>query len=367
MLTRALSVTLVVLLLLLPVALADDELSLTYRKAYTRYGNGEGVLSSSQSGAFSLRPGDATPFAHSGASVQQVEGGKVYLKGESFTYSFLTPRPSGHGYYTISLNLPETEPEKKITLRLEEGKKVIRSNIDFQTHSEGDYLVLEATTDRSHLQLSFITELMYMLLMPLLATLIFSLLLLGFSYLRRATISANFKKIKALARRRSEPHLEVEEQDSGYRIHYTSPARTIKRLFMGIKNILAGREGRSSLYIPYWLITAVILVILLFAFFNSITNPIQEVWSDLGSYQIVFILAAVALSVFSLLFILSAGDERAFIMRLAVVGAGVVGITFAYMGIIALLLALTTAALIYFLSVLLLEEEYETENIRENN
>ena len=352
--SRAFTISLLLLILCSQAAFAMDEITITYRKAETRYGHGEGVLISSQAGEFSFKPGDALPFAYTGATPVGKAGDTVMLRGDNFVYSFLAPRPSGHGYYTISFTLPETQPEKRIEIRLEDGRRVIRSNVDFSVAREGDFLVLRATTSEDHLEIAFITELMYMLTSALLAAALFSLLLLSFIILRRRDIRANLKRYLSFAGEKAKPYLEVKEEEDRLSLYLASPVGLLKGAFKST----FGREGEKlRLSIPHWLISLLILAFLLVVFFNSITSPLEKVWPKLGALKLVFIAAAMVLSVLSALFILSARDEKALIIRLAVIGAGIVGITFAYLGAITLLLAATTAALIYFLSVLILEEE----------
>ena len=348
-------IAVIVMVFQVPITLAADEISITYRKAETRYGHGEGILISSQSaqsGTFSFNPGDSIPFAYTGAVLEGKVDNTIYLRGDEFVYSFLVPRPTGHGYYTISFDLPETSPEKIIEIRLEDGKEILRSNVDFDVQKEGDFLVLRANTDKNHLKISFITDLMYMILSSIFAAFIFSLVLLSFVIFKRRDIRANIRKYLSFVRKKSMPFLELKEVEHGFRLYFISPVKILKSIFRK-------ENDKISLSIPNWFISIVIIVFLLVVFFNSVTAPLEKVWPKLGSLKVVFIMAAISLSFLSGLFLLSIRDEKGLIIRLAIIGAGIVGITFAYLGVIAIILSVTTAALIYFLSVLILEEEEE--------
>lgn len=354
--SRAFFIALILLILQAHTVLAD-EITITYRKTEAGYSYGEGVFISSQAGEFYFKPGDVIPFAYNGVTVLGREGDAVLLKGDNFVYSFLAPRPSGHGYYTLSFTLPETQPEKHIEIRIEGGERLIRSNVDFSVEKDGNFLVLRATTSESHIEISFITELAYMIFSSILAAAIFAMFLLLFTILKRRDIRQNIRKYLSFTMERVKPYLEVREEGERLNLYFTSPR--LKNAFS-----VFGREGgRLRVSIPYWVISVSVLAFLIVVFFNSILSPLEKVLPMLGPLKTTFIIvitiAAVVLSLLSILFLLSARDERGLIVRFGVIGGGVVGIITAYLGVIALFLAVTTAALIYFLSVLILEEEDE--------
>ena len=83
----------------------------------------------------------------------------------------------------------------------------------------------------------------------------------------------------------------------------------------------------------------------------------------LGIFKVVIIFFAGLISVLSAILIMSIRTENDAAIRFAIIGGGIIGIMFAYLGAIAVLLSVTTALLIYFLSVLVLEEEEETEEL----
>ena len=74
-------------------------------------------------------------------------------------------------------------------------------------------------------------------------------------------------------------------------------------------------------------------------------------------FKMVIVLAAILFAVLSMLLLLSAKNSKSLSLRFGVVGGGIVGTMFGYLGLFALILAVTTCLLIYILSVLLLEEE----------
>lgn len=348
--------TILILLLILQAGLifAADDITITYRKSEKSYGHGEGLFISHQAGEFSFNPGDSIPFAYTGASLIRKDGDTVLLQGDNFVYSFLAPRPSGRGYYTISLTLPEIQPEKRIEIRLEDGEMVIYSNVGFSVAREGNFLVLRATTTENQLKIRFITRFLYKLLKPLIAAVFFSALLLSFVILRRRDIRLNIRKYVSSAKAISKPYLELRDEEDRFSLYFTSPVGMLRGAFKSI----FGREGdKLRISIPHWLISIIIILFLLQAFIHSITSPLRVIWPELGAAKLVFIAAAMVISILSALFLLSARDETALIARFAVIGAGIIGISTAYLGVIAIFLAIITALLIYFLSVVILEEE----------
>jgi hypothetical protein len=327
-----------------------DEITLTYRKAETRYGHGEGYLTSSQTGDFAFNRGDSIPFAYTGAVFKGREKNRIILSGGAFNYAFLAPRPSGHGYYTVSLDLPETEKLKIIEIRLEDGEKLIRSNIDFEVDKEGDFLVLRGETGLNHIEFSIVTELMSMILSSLVAAFIFGFVLLIFIMLRRKEIKTDLKRYLSMASEKSTPFISINTEKNGYKMDFISPMKVLRGFF-------SRDQDKISLKIPHWFVSLVILIFLLLVFLSGITAPLERVWPKLGALKIVFVLAAFTLSILSFFFLFSARSHKALITRLAFIGAAIVGVTVANLGVIALALSVITGALIYVLSILMVEED----------
>ncbi|MHA2054903.1 MAG: hypothetical protein ACW99F_15050 [Candidatus Hodarchaeales archaeon] len=338
------------LILNFSAAYAVDEITLTYRKAETRYGHGEGYLTSSQTGDFAFNRGDSIPFAYTGAVLKGREKNRIILSGGAFNYAFLAPRPTGHGYYTVSFSLPETEKPKIIEIRLEDGEKLVRTNIDFEVDKEGDFLVLRGETGLNHIEFSIVTELMSMILSSLIAAFIFGFVLLVFIMFRRKEIKTNLKRYLSMASQKSKPFISINEEKNGYKMDFISPMKVLRGFF-------SRDQDKISLKIPHWFVSLVILIFLILVFLNSITAPLERVWPRLGSLKIVFVLAAFTLSILSVFFLLSARDYKELITRLAVIGAAIVGVTFANLGLITIFLAFTTGSLIYLLSILITTEE----------
>jgi hypothetical protein len=278
------------------------------------------------------------------------EKNRIILSGGAFNYAFLAPRPTGHGYYTVSLDLPKTEKPKIIEIRLEDGEKLIRSNVDFEVDKEGDFLVLRGETVLNHIEFSIITELMSMILSSLISAFIFGLVLLVFIMFRRKEIKTNLKRYLSMTSQKSKPFISINEEKNGYKMDFISPTKVLRGFF-------SRDQDKISLKIPHWFVSLVILIFLLLVFLSSITAPLERVWPKLGALKIAFVLAAFTLSILSVFFLLSARSHKALITRLAFIGAAIVGVTVANLGVITLVLALTTGVLIYLLSMFIIEEE----------
>jgi hypothetical protein len=191
---------------------------------------------------------------------------------------------------------------------------------------------------------------MSMILSSLIAAFIFGFVLLVFIMFRRKEIKINLTRYLSMAGEKSKSFIRISEENNGYKLDFVSPMKVLRGFF-------SRDQDKISLKIPHWLASLVILLLLLLIFFNSLTAPLERVWPQLGSLKIIFVLAAFTLSILSVFFLLSARDYKALITRLAVIGAAIVGVTFVNLGVMALAVSVLTGALIYVLSVFIVEEE----------
>ena len=143
-------------LCILPVAGATDEIHITYDQTKIdegkfRYWYGKGVLSTEVSENFCIDTGDANIIAFTGAIPIKKEGHKIDFKStdDKFETAFLAPVPKGHGLYTVSFELPAISGrgDRAVIIKIENGEKIATSSVNFDTHKEGKYLVLETKTD----------------------------------------------------------------------------------------------------------------------------------------------------------------------------------------------------------------------------
>lgn len=118
-------------------------------------------------------------------------------------------------------------------------------------------------------------------------------------------------------------------------------------------------DNLPSFKIPSWIVSSGLVIILSAIFIKSLFSPIEPFWGLIGSLRYAIILGGVLYAFLSLLFIISATSEKGMIARVGIVGGGIVGIMFGFLGWISVFLAAATALLIYMLSILILEEEDE--------
>ncbi len=168
---------------------------------------------------------------------------------------------------------------------------------------------------------------------------IFSLMLLGYVSVRRKRIKEVIKSRMRALRRKSSFFKKSQNQFEIY------------------LSFMEYRDGKLFLRIPFWFLSGLIIVFLSVVFFFSITRPLGRIWHDLGVFKAVVVLFAIILGILTTLLIISAKTDKELALRFGIIGAGIIGSIFGYLGIFALVLAITTCLLIYFLSVLLLEEE----------
>lgn len=348
-----------ILSLLSPLATIADEIHIIYEPAKidceSRYWYGKGLLTSEVKEKFSLDIGDVEIISFAGAIPTKKVGNKIdFMRvDEEFQCAFLSLKPKGHGLYRIAFKLPKIGSNTNVRIEIEGGEKIFLSNIDFNCHKEGSYLILEAKTDQRNLNFVCITKLTYMLLADTFAGGIFILVLIGYVAFRRKEIRKNIrsrlKSSKEKIKTKSPFGLEVNE--GHYEVSFD-----LNRLKESKKPI-GYKERKLFFRIPFWFLSAVIIIFLLIVFFFSITNSLERIWGSLGIFKIVIISFAMLSGILSGLLLISAKSYKELSLRVGIIGGGIVGSMFGYLGILAIILAVTTCLLIYFLSILLLEEE----------
>ena len=358
---RVLPILLLFLLIcILPVAGATDEIHITYDQTKIdegkfRYWYGKGVLSTEVSENFSIDTGDAEIIAFIGAIPIKKEGHKIDFKStdDKFESAFLAPVPEGHGLYTVSFELPAISGrgDRAVIIKIENGEKIVTSNVDFDTHKEDKYLVLETKTNERVLNIRYLTKLTYMLIANMLASGCFILLLLGYVTLRRKEIKEKLSMNISETRGKIKAPICSKEKEGGYEISLDFG------FLKTVRNAFRYNDKKFSFELPFWLVSGAIITLLLIVFFFSITNPLEKVWDTLGVFKMVIVLFAILFAVLSGLLLLSAKNYKSLSLRFGVVGGGIVGAMFGYLGLFAVILAVTTCLLIYMLSALLVEEE----------
>jgi len=246
---------------------------------------------------------------------------------------FLAPRPSGHGLYKVSFTLPEINKEKNLKIRIDQADKVLFPNINFTSSKEGGHLVLEAKTYERNLSFRFLTKPAYTVFADTVGAGVFMLILLGYVSIRRKKIKEVIKSRMRALRRKSSFFKKSQKQ---FEISLT---------------FMEYRDGKLFLRIPFWFLSGLIIVFLSVVFFFSITSPLGGIWYNLGVFKAVVVLFAIILGILATLLVISAKTDKELALRFGIIGAGIIGSIFGYLGIFALVLAITTCLLIYFLSL----------------
>lgn len=340
---RAALIILILLIAIQPVL--ADEIYVKFREAKIlngefRYWYGEGELRSNYTGVTELNEGDATIISCSGL---EIKNGSIFAVNPEIL--FLLPKPSGHGIYKVDFTLPSISDEAaELTIDIQNGKMVLFSNVNFDVEDYGEYLRLRAVTDSRHVSFYFVTELAYMLISDFVAAGVFFLSLLVYVVWKRKEVKAYLRKNLRGAVRLP---IEVAEYEKGYTLKFG----------MKISKPFEFVDGKLVLKIPHWLISAVLIVFLSAVFIESVTRPLREHWDMLGKFGYGVIAAGGLIGLLSAILLLSSTDERSFVRRLSLIGGGFVGTMFAFLGWLSVALFITTTLLIYYLSMLILEED----------
>jgi len=342
-----------------PLNIVADEIHIIYESARIDgqfgYWYGKGILNAEIKDDFWLNIGDARVISFSGAIPIKREGDKIHFmkQDERFECAFLLPRPKGHGLYKLSFNLPQINNDADVEIEIVAGEKLLSSNPHFKSQKEGNYLILKGKTNKAKLSFIYITKLSYMLLSDALAGSIFILILIGYVAIRRKEVKENIrlrlKSSKDKIKTRSPFGLKADE--GHYEVFFD-----LNRLKESKKPI-GYKERKLFLRIPFWFISAIIIIFLLIVFFFSITNPLKKIWDSLGIFKLVIMFFALFSAILSGLLLISAKDYKELSLRFGIIGGGIIGSMFGYLGIFAIILAIVTCLLIYFLSILLIEEE----------
>jgi len=342
-----------------PLNVIADEIHIIYESARIdgqfRYWYGKGILTSETKGNFSLDIGDAKIISFAGAIPIKREGDKIYFmkQDESFECAFLLPRPKGHGLYKLSFNLPQINNDADVEIEIVAGEKLLSSNPHFKSQKEGNYLILKGKTNKAKLSFIYITKLSYMLLSNALGGSIFILILIGYVAIRRKEIKENIRlRLKSSKDKiKTRSPFDLKAGSDYYEVSFDF--NRLKEL----KKVVGYKEKRLSFKIPNWLISITIIIFLSIVFFFSITNPLKKIWDSLGIFKLVIISFALLSAILSGLLLISAKDYKELSLRFGIIGGGIIGSMFGYLGVLAIILAIVTCLLIYFLSILLIEEE----------
>ncbi|AMM40589.1 membrane protein [Candidatus Desulfofervidus auxilii] len=337
------------LIFLFPLNIVADEIHIIYESAKIDgqfgYWYGKGTLNAEIKDDFWLNIGDARIISFSGAIPIKREGDKIYFmkQDERFECAFLLPRPKGQGLYKLSFNLPQINNNTDVEIEIVAGEKLLSSNPHFKSQKEGNYLILKGKTNKAKLSFIYITKLSYMLLSDALAGSIFILILIGYVAIRRKEIKEKFNMNLSEIKRKIMSQIVLKQEEGCYEISLEKP--------------FGHKENRFFFRIPFWFISAIIIIFLLIVFFFSLTNPLKKIWDSLGIFKLVIMFFALFSAILSGLLLISAKDYKELSLRFGIIGGGIIGSMFGYLGIFAIILAIVTCLLIYFLSILLIEEE----------
>ncbi len=337
------------LIFLFPLNIVADEIHIIYESAKIDgqfgYWYGKGTLNAEIKDDFWLNIGDARVISFSGAIPSKREGDKIYFmkQDERFECAFLLPRPKGQGLYKLSFNLPQINNNTDVEIEIVAGEKLLFSNPHFKSQKEGNYLILKGKTNKAKLSFIYITKLSYMLLSDALAGSIFILILIGYVAIRRKEIKEKFNMNLSEIKRKIMSQIVLKQEEGCYEISFEKP--------------FGHKENRFFFRIPFWFISAIIIIFLLIVFFFSLTNPLKKIWDSLGIFKLVIMFFALFSAILSGLLLISAKDYKELSLRFGIIGGGIIGSMFGYLGIFAIILAIVTCLLIYFLSILLIEEE----------
>lgn len=362
----------------------EDEIHLAFRQAQVgdeyRFWNGEGYLQAPTGENQTLCIGTSEIRCHTSnlKFVNQDEEriNLVSLQPGEFEIGFLTGRPNGHGYYLVDEILPKVNDQRHITLEIENGDRLVYSNLNWSVQKGGNIMTLECVTDQDHLQLLYLTKLANAAISNAIAAVLFLGFLLVYLLHRRKDVRSRINKNLKRAKKGDLLPFMYEQLDQGYRITYlrdkvagdgcNASAKMEQQIEMMDRQIERQSESSSScnranpsVFIPTWLVSGLATMVLMIIFIRSLFSPIMPKWDQLGVLRYGVIVGGLGYAVLSMIFILSAGSQRELLARVGIIGGGIIWIMFSYLGGIALLLGGCAALLIYLLSILVVEGEDE--------
>jgi hypothetical protein len=373
LLHKNLCILLIFTILCIQATYAEDDIQLTFRQAQIgqdhRFWNGEGYLRAT-GGTAEIRR------YSSNLNLVDQDKDKIILshKGPAeFEICFLTGRPGGHGYYEIDEVLPTIGDRRHIIIEIENGDRLLYSNINWSVEKGGSYLTLEGYTDQDHLQLIYITKFANMAFTNAFAAAVFLGLLLAYLLYRRKAVRSRINMNLRRAKDEGILPFKYESSNRGYRITYLQndavpdkapyPAEGMgEQTLRDDGSASSSHPSNPSVFIPSWLVSCLIMIVLMIIFIQSLFRPFMPVWDQLGVLRYGIILGGLVYAVLSMIFISSASSQKEQLARVGIIGGGIVWIMFSYLGWIALLLGGCTALLIYLLSILVMEGEDETSS-----
>jgi len=258
---------------------------------------------------------------------------------------FILPKPSGHGLYKIEFTLPEIgEEEKEITIEIENGMAIFFPNVNLEAEDTRKSLKLHATTNERYIRFYCITELGYVLLSDFIAAGLFAIVITTYLFVRRRDVK---RAIRVNLKCFPKP-IKMESYESGYVLRFKLPLQVERQN----KEYLA-----FKVIVPNWLISSFILVFFVILFVYSIIKPLEGYWKLIGNFRYAIFGFGVILGALSAILLISSPNKKSFIKRISLLGGGLIGVMFSYLGWLALVLFVVSSLLIYYLSMLILEDE----------
>lgn len=338
-----------------------------------RFWNGEGDLQAPIIDNQTLYPGTSEIRRHtSNLKFIDRDDRSIHLVSQNpgdFVIGFLTGRPDGYGYYMIDEILPKVNDYRHITLKIENGARLVYSNLNWSIVKGGKFMTLECVTEQDHLQLIYLTKMADAIISNAIAAMLFLGVILAYLLHRRKDVRSRMNVNLKRAKTGDILPFRYEQLDQGYRITYLKDKVTGDSCNASAKKELqiAQHDGRASscnpanpsVFIPAWMVSVLATIALMIIFIRSLFSPFMPIWDQLGALRYGIIAGGLVYAVLAMIFISSACSQREMLARVGIIGGGIICIMMAYLGWIALLLGGCAALLIYILSILVMEGEDE--------
>lgn len=214
---------------------AEDDIYLRFRQAQLgdeyRFWHGEGKLIIDEAGKELILNKGSCEIRHYSSNLVLLEEDDENILFSSSSTSpedaeiiFLANRPGGHGYYSIDIVLPKVGEKRHLKIEIENGERVLYSNLDLEQQNWGRYLTLEGETEETRVRIIYMTKLANRVFSNAFAAFLFMGLLLAYLIYKRRQVArslrANIREVKAKLRILRIPFNFVSEED-GYRLVYT--------------------------------------------------------------------------------------------------------------------------------------------------
>ncbi|WP_406657582.1 hypothetical protein V7O62_03225 [Methanolobus sp. ZRKC2] len=353
--------------ILTPCSSAYEEINIEYHQAdigdVNRYWYGQGELSVLDTGkTFTLHTNGndivsyTTNAGLTDLTEEEMEFSSTY-KQNYLTALFLSQKPSGHGVFTLELDVPYVSgnSSKHVTLAIENAERVIYLNgpVYFEKtdiRSEENYKIIEIENPENGVKIIFITKLAYGILTGFAGISLFGLSLLVLLLLRRKVVLKTMKEKVPYYLEKIPVTIREEE---GIEVRLTrKQLSSLKRYLPSVKKELeTDNEGKTyntiSFRIPRELFALVFILMLLFIMLAFVLNMLSGYAEQMGVFVYVNLGMIAAVGLMMTILLISVEDKSDLNSIIALFIGGFILVLFSRVGLIVIPMSVIATVFVY--------------------